>query len=124
VTNPNYVNAANEGDAVAVAAGAELAGRRALVMFQNSGLGNAVNPLTSLTIPFEIPLLLIVTWRGEPGGCADEPQHEWMGAITPAMLDVMGIAWERFPSTKNRRSVRRWIEPWHILPSPAVRMPW
>jgi phosphonopyruvate decarboxylase len=92
-----YIAAANEGDAVAIAAGAELGGRPAVVMFQNSGLGNAVNPLTSLTWTFRIPVLLIVTWRGEPGGYADEPQHELMGAITPQLLELMGIPWELFP---------------------------
>ena len=92
-----YVGAANEGDAVAIAAGAELAGTRSVVMFQNSGLGNAVNPLTSLTHTFRIPVLVIVTLRGEPGGAPDEPQHELMGAITTAMLDLMQVRWEFFP---------------------------
>jgi phosphonopyruvate decarboxylase len=82
---------------VAIAAGAELGGRRAVAMFQNSGLGNAVNPLTSLTHTFRIPILIIVTWRGEPGGAADEPQHELMGQITPRMLETMGIPWALFP---------------------------
>jgi phosphonopyruvate decarboxylase len=95
-----YVGAANEGDAVAIAAGAELAGRRSVVMFQNSGLGNAVNPLTSLNTPFRIPALLIVTWRGEPGGDPDEPQHELMGQITPRMLDLLGIRWGFFPTSE------------------------
>ena len=62
-----YVGAASEGEAVAVAAGAWLAGKRTVVMCQNSGLGNTVNPLTSLNHPFRIPTLLIVTWRGQPG---------------------------------------------------------
>ncbi|MEO7387265.1 MAG: phosphonopyruvate decarboxylase, partial [Gammaproteobacteria bacterium] len=93
-----YVGAANEGDAVAIAAGAELGGKPAVVMFQNSGLGNAVNPLTSLTHTFQLPVLLIVTWRGEPGGQADEPQHELMGAVTPGMLELMGIPWSLFPA--------------------------
>jgi phosphonopyruvate decarboxylase len=66
-------------------------------MFQNSGIGNAVNPLTSLTFTFRIPVLLIVTWRGEPGGHADEPQLELMGAITPQLLELMDIPWELFP---------------------------
>jgi phosphonopyruvate decarboxylase len=92
-----YVNTANEGDAVAVAAGAELGGCRAAVMFQNSGLGNAVNPLTSLALPFRIPMLLIVTWRGQPGGPRDEPQHELMGHITVPLLELLGIPWERLP---------------------------
>ena len=92
-----YVAAANEGDAVAIAAGCELGGRRAVVMFQNSGLGNAVNPLTSLTHTFKLPVLLIVTWRGEPKGAVDEPQHELMGEITPQLLELMGIPWALFP---------------------------
>jgi phosphonopyruvate decarboxylase len=64
---------------------------------QNSGLGNAVSPLTSLTWTFGLPQLLIVTWRGQPG-VPDEPQHELMGAITPHVLDTMQIRWELFPS--------------------------
>lgn len=94
-----YVPAANEGDAVAIAAGAELGGCGAVAMFQNSGLGNAVNPLTSLTWTFRIPILLIVTWRGEPGGHPDEPQHELMGQITPQMLELMDIPWALFPDS-------------------------
>ena len=92
-----YVGAANEGDAVAVASGAELAGMRGVVMLQNSGLGNAVSPLTSLTHTFHIPLLLIVTLRGEPGGAPDEPQHELMGEITTGLFDLMNIPWTYFP---------------------------
>ena len=94
-----YIAAANEGDAVAIAAGAELGGCGGVAMFQNSGLGNAVNPLTSLTWTFRIPILLIVTWRGEPGGHADEPQHELMGQITPRMLELMDIPWTLFPAS-------------------------
>src|SRR5215468_5154564 len=60
-----YVSMANEGDAVALIAGVALAGagRRGVTMMQNSGLGNAVSPLTSLTWTFQLPQLLIVTWR-------------------------------------------------------------
>jgi phosphonopyruvate decarboxylase len=97
-TDVRYVAAANEGDAVAIAAGAQLGGTRAVAMFQNSGLGNAVNPLTSLTHIFRIPILLITTLRGEPGGAPDEPQHALMGAITTDMLELMQIPWEWFPT--------------------------
>lgn len=93
-----YVAAASEGEAVGIAAGAWLAGRKTVVMCQNSGLGNMVNPLTSLNFPFRIPTLLIVTWRGVPG-MADEPQHELMGEITPALLDVMKIPHSPFPAS-------------------------
>ena len=92
-----YVGAANEGDAIAIAAGADLAGLRSVVMFQNSGLGNTVNPLTSLNYSFRIPSLIIPTLRGEPGGAHDEPQHELMGAITTDLLDLMKVRWEYFP---------------------------
>lgn len=93
----HYVSAANEGDAVALIAGAALAGKRGIAMMQNSGLGNAVSPLTSLTWTFRLPQLLIVTWRGQPG-VSDEPQHALMGPITPQMLDTMEIPWELFPT--------------------------
>ena len=97
-----YIGAANEGDAIALVAGAELGGVRGVVMHQNSGLGNALNPLTSLTHTFRIPLLLITTLRAEPGGPADEPQHELMGAITTALLELMDIPWEYFPDQVDR----------------------
>ena len=99
----HYVSMANEGDAVALIAGVALSAgsgaphRRGISMMQNSGLGNAVSPLTSLTWTFRLPQLLIVTWRGQPG-IADEPQHALMGPITPAMLDTMEIPWELFPT--------------------------
>jgi phosphonopyruvate decarboxylase len=92
-----YVSASNEGDAIAITAGIELAGGRAVTMMQNSGLGNAVSPLTSLTFTHRIPLLLIVSLRGEPGGPADEPQHALMGSITTEMLELMQIKHEYFP---------------------------
>lgn len=85
-----YVGATSEGEAMAIAAGAWLAGRKTIVMMQNSGLGNAVNPLTSLNAPFRIPSLLLVSWRGRPGS-ADEPQHTLMGAIMHGLLDQMRI---------------------------------
>lgn len=92
-----YVGAASEGEAVAIAAGAWLAGRKTVMMCQNSGLGNTVNPLTSLNWPFRIPTLLICTWRGQPG-LKDEPQHELMGQITGALFDTMQIPHALFPA--------------------------
>jgi phosphonopyruvate decarboxylase len=93
-----YIGAASEGEAVGIAAGAWLAGRATVVMFQNSGLGNAVNPLTSLNFPFRIPTLLIATWRGGPG-VMDEPQHELMGEIMLDLLDVLRIPHRPFPKS-------------------------
>lgn len=96
-----YVSAANEGDAVAIASGAELGGVRGVAMFQNSGLGNAVSPLTSLNAVFQLSVLLVVTLRGEPGGAPDEPQHALMGAITTRLLEDMSIPWEYFPTESS-----------------------
>ena len=95
----SYISSANEGDAVATAAGLRLGGQGAVVMLQNSGLGNAVNPLTSLAHTFAVPVLLIVTHRGKPGR-KDEPQHELMGKITGDLLDLMEIPWEPFPAAE------------------------
>ncbi len=93
----DYVGAASEGEAIAIASGAWLAGRHTVAICQNSGLGNMVNPLTSLNFPFQIPTLLIVTWRGEPG-IKDEPQHELMGEITADLLDTLRIPHSAFPT--------------------------
>ena len=95
-----YISSANEGDAVATAAGLTLGGKRAVAMMQNSGLGNAVNPLTSLAQTFAIPVLLIVTHRGKPGQ-TDEPQHELMGRITGEMFGLMDIPWEPVPTDEQ-----------------------
>ncbi len=88
-----HVITANEGGAVALAMGHHLAtGGVAVVYMQNSGLGNSVNPLTSLADDaiYGIPMLLVIGWRGEPGH-PDEPQHVHMGRITRAMLDALGV---------------------------------
>lgn len=90
-TTMPYVAATSEGEAMAIAAGAWLAGRKTIVVMQNSGLGNAVNPLTSLNAPFQIPALLMMSWRGCPG-IGDEPQHRQMGDILHRLLDLMEIA--------------------------------
>lgn len=84
---------ANEGAAVGIAIGEYLAtGVPACVYMQNSGLGNVVNPITSLANEevYGIPMLLLVGYRGEPG-TKDEPQHKYMGKITESLLDVLDI---------------------------------
>lgn len=88
-----HVITANEGNAIAMAMGHFLAtGDPAVAYMQNSGLGNAVNPILSMVSEAvcSIPMLLIIGWRGEPS-VHDEPQHIKQGAITPDLLDLMGI---------------------------------
>lgn len=92
----NHIISANEGNALAIAAGYYLANQKpACVYLQNSGLGNIINPLLSLNDNdvYGLPALLLIGWRGEPG-INDEPQHMKQGALTPSLLDLMGIPWE------------------------------
>lgn len=91
--------ASNECEAVAIASGYHLAtGKIGVIYLQNSGLGKAVNPLTSLADRevYSIPLLLLIGWRGEPE-IKDEPQHKKMGRIMIPLLDVLEIPHELLP---------------------------
>ncbi len=93
IARENNIIAANEGGAVALAAGYHLAtGKTGCVYMQNSGEGNAVNPLLSLMDAdvYNMPLLLVIGWRGEPG-VHDEPQHVKQGKVTLSLLQTMGI---------------------------------
>ena len=96
--------AANEGAAVGLAAGHYLAtGQPACVYMQNSGEGNIINPLASLTDPevYNIPVLLLIGWRGRPG-VHDEPQHVKQGKVTTGLLNVMGVNYEVLSKEENK----------------------
>lgn len=95
-----YVPAANEGAALAIACGSALAGRPCAVVAQNSGLGNLVNPLATLAVPYGIGVLLMISHRGDPDGPPDEPQHQRMGEMTIPLLDVLGAAHWRLPAAE------------------------
>lgn len=91
--------AANEGGAMGIAAGYHLAtGKVPVVYMQNSGEGNIINPLASLTDKevYNIPVLLVIGWRGRPG-VKDEPQHVKQGKVTTGLLNVMGINYAILP---------------------------
>ena len=92
-SHEDHIIAANEGNAIALAAGHYIgSGNPAVVYMQNSGIGNAINPILSLadTEVYSIPMLLIVGWRGEPG-FKDEPQHKKQGRIMTDLLESMEI---------------------------------
>ncbi len=91
-TDPmHHLIAANEGNAVAIAAGYHLATKKIPVIYmQNSGEGNIINPVESLTKIYAIPMIFVIGWRGEPG-VKDEPQHLFQGQDTLAFLDLMKI---------------------------------
>ena len=93
VSNDRHIIAVNEGSAIALAAGYHLGtGKTSLVYMQNSGLGNAINPLLSLADPevYSIPMILLIGWRGEPG-VKDEPQHIKQGKVQLDLLNSMNI---------------------------------
>ncbi|MDR1218280.1 MAG: phosphonopyruvate decarboxylase [Treponema sp.] len=101
-----HIIAVNEGAAVALAAGYHLATNKTpLVYMQNSGIGNAVNPLLSLADPdvYRMPLVLVIGWRGQPG-VHDEPQHVKQGKVTDTLLDAMGIPYVLMADTETALS--------------------
>lgn len=105
----SHIISANEGGAIALAAGYHLAtGKEGLVYMQNSGIGNATNPLLSLVDPdiYGIPVLILIGWRGEPG-TKDEPQHVKQGRITLSLLDAMEIPYHVLDSSidETRKAV-------------------
>ena len=105
--NHNII-AANEGGAVALAAGYHLAtGKIGCVYMQNSGEGNAVNPLASLTDRevYHIPVLLLIGWRGRPG-VHDEPQHVKQGKVTTGLLNVMGVNYDVLSKEEEKAAVQ------------------
>jgi len=103
VPDDRNIIAANEGCAVGLAAGYHLATNKVpMVYMQNSGMGNATNPLLSLADPdvYNIPMVLVIGWRGEPG-VHDEPQHVKQGKVTCTLLDTMGIPYGILPSDED-----------------------
>jgi sulfopyruvate decarboxylase subunit alpha len=86
-----YHGETREDAALGVAAGAYLGGRLPAVVMQNSGLGVSLNALGSLHLLYEMPCLVLVTWRGFEG--KDAPEHLVMGAVMPGLLDLFGIPW-------------------------------
>jgi phosphonopyruvate decarboxylase len=99
----NHIIAVNEGTAVGLCCGYHLAtGHIPLAYMQNSGIGNAVNPLLSLADSevYRIPLVLVIGWRGEPG-VHDEPQHIKQGKVTCSLLESMGIPYVVLENDEN-----------------------
>jgi phosphonopyruvate decarboxylase len=92
-----YVSAVREDSAMGLAAGAHMAGRKPVVFMQNSGLGTCMNAVVSLNVIYEIPTLMVVSWRGKDG--KDAPEHLVMGEIMTDFFDgirlgaMKGLPW-------------------------------
>ena len=126
-THPRFpwLAAVREDVAVGLAAGAWLGGRRPVVVMQNSGLGVSLNALGSLHSLYELPVLLLVTWRGYHG--QDAPEHLVMGEVLPRLLDLFGIP-HRTPSAGELPQATLWAaatsretrKPVAVLVAPGV----
>lgn len=88
-----YFSATKEDNALGVVSGAYLAGKKGAILIQNSGLGNIINGLTSFNLIYKIPVLLVITWRGEPGR-PDAPEHFVMGKVMLPILKTLGIPYK------------------------------
>ena len=99
-----YVPAVREDVALGIASAAYFSGRLGGVIMQNSGIGNIVNPLTSFSLMYKVPVLLLVGWRGYGGPPNDAPEHWIMGVKTPEIFDLLGVPYQIL-ETDNLESV-------------------
>ena len=101
-----YLNATREDEAMSIAAGAWMGGKKLPVVFlQNSGLGNCLNVIASLHQSYEIPVLLVISWRGHFG--KDAPEHIMMGAVMPDLLSLFKVDHERIDTKDPEGQLRR-----------------
>ncbi|HEY6389866.1 MAG TPA: hypothetical protein VIX89_01240 [Bryobacteraceae bacterium] len=98
-----YVSAVREDSSIGIAAGAFLAGRQPVVLMQNSGLGVAINALVSLNQIYDIPVLLVISWRGQFGD--DAPEHLVMGAILEDLFRLLQIPFAVYDTLNFRRQL-------------------
>jgi phosphonopyruvate decarboxylase len=105
-TSAGYLNATREDEAMSIAAGAWMGGKKLPVVFmQNSGLGNCLNVIASLHQSYEIPVLLVISWRGHYG--KDAPEHIMMGAVMPQLLDLFKVENERVDLKDPKKQLER-----------------
>ena len=115
-----YVPAVREDVALGVTSAAYLAGRRGGVIMQNSGIGNIINPLSSFSLIYKIPVLLIVGWRGYGGPPNDAPEHWIMGAKTREILQLLNIPCVELEPGRLEQALDRIISRMDELSVPGV----
>ena len=98
-----YIPATREDEAIGIATGAYFAGKKPVVLMQNSGLGNSIGTLASLVLLYEIPLLLLISWRGYRG--KDAPEHIIMGKSAVKLLEDIGVPTLILPKEKVEKTV-------------------
>ena len=98
-----YIPATREDEAIGIATGAYLAGKKPIVLMQNSGLGNSIGTLASLVLLYEIPILLLISWRGYQGN--DAPEHLIMGKSMLKLLEEIGVPTQILPNEDAERTI-------------------
>ncbi len=117
---PIYVASVREDESVGLASGSAMAGVPACVLMQNSGLGNCLNALASLNAIYDVPLVLLVSWRGYQGN--DAPEHILMGEAMPALMETFGIPAKPVEPGEDADAVRAKIA-WVHEQAAATRRP-
>ncbi len=102
-----YLPAPREDTAVGVASGLTLAGKKSLVLMQNSGLGYSLNVLTSFTLIYDVHLPLVVSWRGHDGN--DAVEHDVIGRELTSLLDVFDLPWTVLDNRAPERSAEEFL---------------
>lgn len=105
-----YIPAIREDVALGVVSAAHFHGNLGAVIMQNSGIGNVVNPLTSFSLMYQIPALLIIGWRGFGGPSNDAPEHWVMGAKSPELLETLEIPYEILEVKEFETCIDRLLE--------------
>ena len=122
LNSTKHIIATNEGSAVSLGIGYYLSSKKIpCIYLQNSGLGNAINPLISIAHKkvYSIPLFLLIGWRGSPG-VKDEPQHEAKGQITPDLLKLLGISFCILKKKKDLKKISKLIKKSYKLKTPVA----
>lgn len=124
LTDPEmtYIQAAREEDAIGIATGAFFAGKKPIVLLQNSGLANSINAITSLCIPYRIPILLLVTWRGYPKDKNEPQYHHVMGKATIPIMRNIEIHVEIILKEDPERAVKNSIREMENNQRPSVML--
>jgi sulfopyruvate decarboxylase alpha subunit len=117
-----YIQAAREEDALGIATGAFFAGKKPIILMQNSGLANSLNAIASLCIPYKIPILLLVTWRGHPEDNNEPIHHQVIGRSIISIMNEIGIPIEEISKENPEISIKKSIRDMEKKQRPSVML--
>lgn len=116
--DPKYIACSREEEAIGIASGYYLAGKKAAVLMQNAGLGSSLGAIMSLVQLYQLPLLMIIGWRGDT--VDDAPEHILMGKSTLSLLEQAGIKYQTIEGKEPIESIRATINEAYVMGSPIA----